>query len=949
VLSAAIAAILPGLLSVHDARADILGWNTGSGNYFSASWIDVSQPGDPWSSPAQGDTMFINQSATITYNAGASQYLNLSSTSSEGQVFNIYSGTFDITQGGGAGYGYGLLLDNGGAFNVTNSAGYTTVNIAGPLTVGQDGGNTATATIAGGVVSIGTSSTAYGTMYIGLSGNGTLTQTGTPTVSAPALVVAAEPGSSGLYNMQGGTLTIAGTTSVANTTGSITLGGGVLTTGSLSLTNPSEFNWTGGGTLTLTGTGTSLTGNFAVPLYGALNVPTSASMQVSGTLSNSGVINLSGGSLTTGSITQSGGTFDWTGGTLNVTSGSLTVDTSGALGASLNLNSGQNLYIDGTGQGVNVSGTLNASGGVLSVTTLTTQSSGTVNQSAGNVYAGAISNAGAINFSGGLLVAGSVNSTGSGQLNWTGGTLELTGTGTAITGNFAIPSGGTLDVLSSASLQVNGAISVNATSLVNHSGSVTAGSVQITPASPSLYGSTVTLGYRFLTQSTVYTGTGYAAQTFQVNNSQEVTSWSDAGANFNVSSNSILVTFDQTVYWSSGAFNGWVINDAGNSVAPISGVSIDSSTNLSGLTSSDVSFDNNDIYLNWQGLNVTPSTVLRLDITFAQSEYRLSGGTLKTGSINTGGNPADFSWTSGTLNITGTGSSFGGTITVPSSGILKLDGAITDPIAVTPGGVFDLDANTGTGILQRTLNTITLSSGSVPYGQVNVVAAINHANRQFIVTAGLTMAGTTNAWQGLVDLANNDMDVQGGSLTNITNQIKEGYGNGNWNGAAGIVSTSAASNTSHLTMLGVILNGTTYGSATGSLGMFDGIYPAATDVLVKFTYYGDTNLDGAVDGSDYTNIDNGFHNHLTGWQNGDFNYDAVVDGSDYTLIDNAYNIQGATLGSNPAALIASDTEQIRGQIAGTAAVPEPGSLCLIATDTIGILALRRKRWIANGK
>jgi hypothetical protein len=78
---------------------------------------------------------------------------------------------------------------------------------------------------------------------------------------------------------------------------------------------------------------------------------------------------------------------------------------------------------------------------------------------------------------------------------------------------------------------------------------------------------------------------------------------------------------------------------------------------------------------------------------------------------------------------------------------------------------------------------------------------------------------------------------------------------------------------------------------------------------VKYTYYGDANLDGQVDGSDYTKIDNGFNNHLTGWLNGDFNYDSAVDGSDYTLIDNAFNQQGASAAAviAPAGLTATTT------------------------------------------
>jgi hypothetical protein len=82
-------------------------------------------------------------------------------------------------------------------------------------------------------------------------------------------------------------------------------------------------------------------------------------------------------------------------------------------------------------------------------------------------------------------------------------------------------------------------------------------------------------------------------------------------------------------------------------------------------------------------------------------------------------------------------------------------------------------------------------------------------------------------------------------------------------------------------------------NSTGTLFDNQNINPG--DILVKYTYVGDANLDGKVDASDYSRIDNGYLNQLTGWANGDFNYDGVVNGSDYTLIDNAFNMQAEPL------------------------------------------------------
>jgi len=209
-----------------------------------------------------------------------------------------------------------------------------------------------------------------------------------------------------------------------------------------------------------------------------------------------------------------------------------------------------------------------------------------------------------------------------------------------------------------------------------------------------------------------------------------------------------------------------------------------------------------------------------------------------------------------------------------------------------------------------------------------------------------------------LDLTNNSLIVSVGDATiasSVTGLIKTGLENGgafDW-GGPGIGSSEAAARNatagSFLYGLGVILNDLAQVGGTGPIYTdFAGQTLAGNEVLVKFTYFGDADLSGSIDATDYSLIDNGYVNALSGWINGDFDYSGAIDATDYALIDNAYVNQSGTLAD---ALIAEHMRMFGGEYLAalraiqSGVIPEPSSLGLLACLA---WSLKRRRPASRG-
>ena len=289
---------------------------------------------------------------------------------------------------------------------------------------------------------------------------------------------------------------------------------------------------------------------------------------------------------------------------------------------------------------------------------------------------------------------------------------------------------------------------------------------------------------------------------------------------------------------------------------------------------------------------------------------------------------------SGTWDVAGSGqlvvsgmldNSSGKTLTKTGAGTLTLSGTQTNGVGAglaVGGGTVNLNQDgggSGTPAYNLTVS-VTASGAAVNFGASQHLKALALSDGTAALTAGggkvLTTKSLSIAAPARLDLMDNDVVVDYSGTTDpvatIRGYLATGCHGGAWDGL-GI--TSAAAKADRLASPLV----------PTALGYRDDT--TAKKVTVKYTWLGDSDLDGVVDiADDYFAFLDGLNGVGTSWYYGDYNYDGVVDiANDYFAFLDGFNMQ---------------TGQLGGVEAGP--IPEPASALLMGVGAI-LVTLRRKR------
>ena len=221
-----------------------------------------------------------------------------------------------------------------------------------------------------------------------------------------------------------------------------------------------------------------------------------------------------------------------------------------------------------------------------------------------------------------------------------------------------------------------------------------------------------------------------------------------------------------------------------------------------------------------------------------------------------------------TVNATGT-LQVGSGVTVKTQSVTIAGGTLA-----AAGATILVNATTGIGTLAITSGSVTGAPGLIVSGDgvVTLPISLPAGGRQIVAVATLSV---DQAGGGRIDVGTGRIDVAVGGITeaDLRADVIAGRSGGTFSGTSGIMTTGGkASLTSANPVVGyrVLANGS---------------------AIVAWAAYGDSNLDGAVNNTDVSLVNNGGKFGTGGttstWSQGDYNYSGAVNSTDISLLNNA--------------------------------------------------------------
>jgi autotransporter-associated beta strand protein len=281
-----------------------------------------------------------------------------------------------------------------------------------------------------------------------------------------------------------------------------------------------------------------------------------------------------------------------------------------------------------------------------------------------------------------------------------------------------------------------------------------------------------------------------------------------------------------------------------------------------------------------------------------------------------------------------------GRLTVSSASNAQFGGSLSGTGGITKAGTGTLTlsgASTYSGGTTVSAGTLVLGNADATGGgPINVVDGAL-ARAQAALPKAVTMTTLSTHTTGKFDLTDNSMLVRNMTVAQVQALVQSAFAAGNWDGPAGLTSSTAAAASTKATAIGFA------GNSILNKTSFKGVAPLTpTDVLVKYTYYGDADLSGTTTLDDFTLFLNGYQNAGNTWVLGDFDYSGLTTLDDFTLFLKGYQQQGAPLIEIESLInsVAMSPSERSAMLAAVAAVPEPTGAALLG---MGALATLRRR------